>query len=750
MADTIFRREWDYLMNVFGEPTLGFYFVDYKDAVRNQAGEITGGKVYLTKQCNMRGIILEDPLTLRNLDSASGATQFLALDQACVFKCSATDLIAGGVLKEDGTYALYDNEDTPYVNEGVLNHKYVMYRGQLYEVVNFDRGVIFTGDPSNAYITTTRDVDYTALHGKAELVIVDGETPTPPDPEGYTVTVDGVLLGTYLAGTVVHLTVPSKPGYQFNGWVSDNVSVSADNTFVMPNSNVVVNSVWTADTFKVVVTNPGTGGNQTYTVENGSGVELKAGTYTGYNFHAWVLESGTGRFVNATATTTVFTPTSDCSIRADWTEVADPRHTLTIIGVGDTITTKKYATGEKVALDAGTKEGYTFTRWTSDPAVTFSSPTGRYTNFTMPDSDVTVTAIWTEDVLPEYTVRFWLNGDTSDETHNLWETVTVLSGASIPAPDTPSGSAVPSGKTFNGWWTTADGGVEYDLSGGTTKDLDLFAHWKGVERTVTFDTDGGNEIPPRIVEDGMPIGELPVPVKPGFKFVKWTDELGRETIYPTTIVDYDMTIVAVWEESGISDNEVDNIDLDSDVAVDFITVRAAWNNETGTFERMLAITSGTYGGEFITEHFYAPKWGLTTPPEEFSSKWTDLSWPVVSPCTTPQTAENIGQQTALVLYRHDSPAAGDNSYKMGIPVGYPSGSETYITFGVTTPKNTDLPTWTAWPSRRLCCLVVRDIGDGWYRYEFGFLPGITNSPVNTRFPGFTNGTYDIYKEIPLD
>ena len=59
---------------------------------------------------------------------------------------------------------------------------------------------------------------------------------------------------------------------------------------------------------------------------------------------------------------------------------------------------EKYAEGDTVTLNAGTKEGYTFAGWTS--AEVTVDENGK---FTMPAKDVTVTAIWTETPSePEY------------------------------------------------------------------------------------------------------------------------------------------------------------------------------------------------------------------------------------------------------------------------------------------------------------------------------------------------------------
>lgn len=721
MADQIFRREWDYLMNVFGEPSLGWYYPNYQDAVFNTAGEITGGKVYLIRQCVMRGLVLEDPVTFRNLQDGSGDIQFLGLDQACVFKVSATDLIKGGVLNAEGNYVLEDDPSTPNIREGIFNHKYVMYRGQLFEVVNFDRGIIFRGDPSNAYITTTRDVNYTILNGKAELIIQD--TPVdPPDPQGYTVTVDGELLGTYLAGSTVTLTVPSRPGYQFNGWSSTDVTVSENNTFIMPENDVVITSMWTADTFTVTIMNAGSGGDKEVTVENGSGVSLNAGTYTGHTFSQWVLEEGSGNLVSPTSADTVFYPTSDSIITAEWVEIADPRKTVTFVGI--VRDPEKFNVGDTVKVYAGTKEGYTFTLWTSEPAVVFSPrPTSVNATFTMPNSDVTVTATWAE---VEYTVTFMV-----DDT--VFATITTTANTPITV-DTPSKE----GYTFDGWFTS--GGTPFNPTDGVTNDLTVTAKFTGVPRTITFDPDGGVAVESMTVENGKTLGELPTTTKEGFDFVHWT--FNGVEVSSTTVVTSDMTLVAVWEE--VAPSEIDMIDLTSDVVIDFATGEVIFKDAT-YFD--LSSSPNT----FTREHFYAPTWGLTTPPADYSSVWAKKSWPLVAPCTNVMTNPTVGQQTALVLYRKDAPAAGGSDGRMGIPAASKASSYTYVTCNFLPPTQAGGTTIPQYDNRMLVCLIVRDIGGGWYRYEFGWIAGVsTNATFKRVFPGIADGSYEIDKNVPLD
>lgn len=81
-------------------------------------------------------------------------------------------------------------------------------------------------------------------------------------------------------------------------------------------------------------------------------------------------------------------------------EVAPLRYSLTIADKGEESTGEgEYEAGETVTIYAGTKSGYTFAGWESNPEnyanpVVFDDPASAQTTFTMPDEAVTVTALW--------------------------------------------------------------------------------------------------------------------------------------------------------------------------------------------------------------------------------------------------------------------------------------------------------------------------------------------------------------------
>ncbi|WP_419822860.1 S-layer homology domain-containing protein [Anoxybacterium hadale] len=128
----------------------------------------------------------------------------------------------------------------------------------------------------------------------------------------------------------------------------------------------------------------------------GTDISISAGTKIGYTFSGWTT-SGGGVFDNSTLPNTTFTmPDSAVTITATWTEVQTPvSYLLQVEGGGDGSTESgDYAAGTVVSISAGTKNGYTFSGWTTSGGGVFDNRTLSNTTFTMPDSAVTITAAW--------------------------------------------------------------------------------------------------------------------------------------------------------------------------------------------------------------------------------------------------------------------------------------------------------------------------------------------------------------------
>jgi uncharacterized repeat protein (TIGR02543 family) len=175
--------------------------------------------------------------------------------------------------------------------------------------------------------------------------------------------------------------------------------------------------------------------------------------------------------------------------------------------------------------------GYTFLDWNTEPdgsGVSYSD--GQTYDF---DSAIVLYAIWVGEY---HTVTLAENDSESDavtalETENVATALTSFSSLS-PA-------FVNSGYTFTGWNTEANGsGTSY--TDGETYSFDaplvLYAMWRAVDATATFDLNGGSgSVPPETVSVGISVS-LPSSngiTDTGFTFNDWnTASDGSGTSYP--------------------------------------------------------------------------------------------------------------------------------------------------------------------------------------------------------------------------
>ena len=108
-----------------------------------------------------------------------------------------------------------------------------------------------------------------------------------------------------------------------------------------------------------------------------------------------------------------------------------------------------------------------------------------------------------------------------------------------------------SGYTLDGWYTETEGGTKLTTNTVINEEDTYYAHW--LENiTVTFDANGGSVVPNTITfSPNTAIEELPIPVRSGYTFVGWfsddteqATQITNETIFTTST-----TVVARWQAS---------------------------------------------------------------------------------------------------------------------------------------------------------------------------------------------------------
>lgn len=211
-----------------------------------------------------------------------------------------------------------------------------------------------------------------------------------------------------------------------------------------------------------------------------------------------------------------------------------------------------------------------------------------------PDSDVRrceVAAVATRMAEPElrktiqlgdfYTVSFVLNYGSE----GTYQTSSVEKGKTVAAPTNPSRN----GYTFAGWYTSATGGSRFDFNSIISENVTLYAHWNAVSSggsggsggggggyhpqpaptyyTVTFDSNGGSDVPSQSVSSGSKATEPQAPTKTGYDFAGWYRDISLTTAYDfNTVITSSIILYAKWTLT--SDNRVVTFETNggSDVA----------------------------------------------------------------------------------------------------------------------------------------------------------------------------------------
>jgi len=107
------------------------------------------------------------------------------------------------------------------------------------------------------------------------------------------------------------------------------------------------------------------------------------------------------------------------------------------------------------------------------------------------------------------------------------------------------------GWNFLGWYDdpTYYHQVTENTNVNRTDDHTLYAKWEEIKSQVSFDSQGGSSVSPKIVTYGYKYGDLETPKKPGYTFDGWfTKAIGGSKVYedtPITIIS-DQTLYAHW------------------------------------------------------------------------------------------------------------------------------------------------------------------------------------------------------------
>ena len=111
-------------------------------------------------------------------------------------------------------------------------------------------------------------------------------------------------------------------------------------------------------------------------------------------------------------------------------------------------------------------------------------------------------------------------------------------------------STTKEGSEFLGWYSDknlknkiGNAGDTYQIYNDTT----VYAKWKKLNYTITYDSNGGSTCSPKIVANGSTYGSLCEPTKTGYSFNGWYTSLdGNTKVTSSTVASSDATIYAHW------------------------------------------------------------------------------------------------------------------------------------------------------------------------------------------------------------
>ena len=149
-------------------------------------------------------------------------------------------------------------------------------------------------------------------------------------------------------------------------------------------------------------------------------------------------------------------------------------------------------------------------------------------------ADVTeLTVQWTA---PTYAVTLNTNGGTIADGKDVTG-YTYGVGATLPTDVTRTGY------TFKGWYDNENltGSPVTAIGGAETGNKEYWAKWEINQYTITFDTNGGNEIAPITQDYGTKITAPDKPTRKGYTFKGWDKEI------PETMPAENITVKAQWE-----------------------------------------------------------------------------------------------------------------------------------------------------------------------------------------------------------
>ena len=358
---------------------------------------------------------------------------------------------------------------------------------------------------------------------KYNLGVINNNTVTFNSNGGSEVASETVNHGS----TVTEPVDPTKEGYTFSGWYSDEELSEVFNFETIITDDMTLYAKWNINEYTVTFKNTEEHGGSTIyeqIVERQNFAQRPQNPeLENYIFGSWYTDENFEHEYNFYQEVT-----KNIVLYAKWNT---DKYTVTFDTKGgnfiNSIETLSGGTVEEPTDP--TKEGYTFGGWYTDEE--YESQYDFNTEIT---SNVILYAKWN---INEYTVTFETNGGTHiDE-------IEVNHGLTVTKPTDPTKE----GYTFDGWYLDETLNTLFDFETIITENITLYAKWNINEYTVTFNSNGGSEVASIAVNHGLAVTKPTDPTKEGYTFGGWyTDEECINIFDFSTSITENITLYAKW------------------------------------------------------------------------------------------------------------------------------------------------------------------------------------------------------------
>ena len=334
---------------------------------------------------------------------------------------------------------------------------------------------------------------------------------------------------------------PTREYYNFKGWFTSLIDQTDETKWDFSTDTVsgdlTLYAGW--ENIEVIVYLDANGGvldeYESRQIYGACYTELPVPSRPGYSFDGWYTEAKRGYEISETIKVIESEPHT---IYAHWRPMS---YKVTYNPMGGSVSSEyKFVTNNSTygEMENPQKPGYQFLGWFTDETDGIQILSSTVVNL---EEEQILYAHWKGN-----TYLVTLNargGQVSPDTISITND---LEYGELPVP-------TKNNCTFEGWYTDAVNGIQIkaDTRVYVVSDTILYAHWRGDEKTVHFNANGGEVDTASItVYYDLEYGSLPVPTKTGYTFEGWfTNAEGGIEITEESIVKQqnDLTLYAHWK-----------------------------------------------------------------------------------------------------------------------------------------------------------------------------------------------------------